>query len=61
MIASRSPNRFRCKPLFSNDIKVCIFSGAARIEALTVSGQVMCVLYGVRHAARATVTPFVSA
>jgi hypothetical protein len=29
------------KPLLSNDIKVSISSGAARIEALTVSGQAM--------------------
>jgi hypothetical protein len=41
VIASWPPNRFHSKPLFSNDIKVNIFSGAARIEALTVSGQAM--------------------
>jgi hypothetical protein len=41
VIANRSPNRFHSKPLFSNDIRVSIFSGAARIEALTLSGQAM--------------------
>ena len=41
VIACWSPNRFHSKPLFSNDIRGSIFSGAARIEALTVSGQAM--------------------
>ena len=35
LIASWSPNRFRRKPLFSNDIKVSNCSAAARIGALT--------------------------
>src|SRR5208283_701461 len=39
VIASWSPNRFHSKPLFSNDIRGRILSGAARIEALTLSGQ----------------------
>jgi hypothetical protein len=41
VIARWSPNRFHSKPLFSNHIRVSISSGAARIEALTVSGQAM--------------------
>ena len=41
MIASWSPNRFHGKPFFGNDMKVRIVSGAARIEALTVTGQPM--------------------
>jgi hypothetical protein len=41
MIASGPPNQFHRKLLFSNDIGVSTFSGAARIEALTMSGQAM--------------------
>jgi len=39
LIASWSPNQFHSKPLFSNEIKVGIVFGTARIEALTEPGH----------------------
>jgi len=38
-VASWSPNQFHSKPLFSNEIKVGIVFGTARIEALTEPGH----------------------